>query len=463
MSISTHAGGLLFDSIWLRAYHPQIIKSSFDLLDDVMRFILDFLYLFAGLTYSPVIVYRAIRHGRYRTGWSQRFGKIGRRYPEKKCIWLHAVSVGEVNAAKTIIKELETRFSEYEIVISTTTDTGFVRANNLFGQNQQVFYFPFDFSWVVHRAFERIRPTICLLMELEIWPNFVSTAKRLRIPVVVVNGRISDKSFPKYQRAKSLLRHVFRKVDLVLTQTDQYAQRFQEIGAGNVMVTSSLKYDTAQITDKVEGADALAAQLNITSERIWVAGGTGPGEEKIIIDVFMQLIRMNQFQDLRLVIVPRKPERFDEVARMIADSGLSYIRYSTYKSTNEKCNDRPPVILGDTMGDLRKFYSLARVVFVGRSLVPMGGSDMMEAAALGKCTIFGPHTFNFRQTVDSLLSSNGAIVVNDGEELLGAMQKCLLEPDYACQIARNGQDDIRRNQGATTKSIEQIEKLLRLA
>jgi 3-deoxy-D-manno-octulosonic-acid transferase len=425
-----------------------------------MRFILDFLYLFAGLTYSPVIVYRSIRHGRYRTGWSQRFGKISRRNPEKKCIWLHAVSVGEVNAAKTIIKELEENFGNYEIVVSTTTDTGFARASNIFGKEHKVFYFPFDFSQVVRRAFGRIRPAICLLMELEIWPNFVSTAKRLNIPIVVVNGRISDKSFPKYQRVKSLLRHIFRKVDLVLAQTDQYAQRFKEIGACNVVVTSSLKYDTAQITDKVEGADALAAQLNISSERIWVAGGTGPGEEKIIIDVFMQLIRMSQFQDLRLVIVPRKPERFDEVARMIADTGLSYIRYSTYKNTKDKCNDRPPVILGDTMGDLRKFYSLASLVFIGRSLVPMGGSDMMEAAALGKCTIFGPHTFNFRQMADSLLSNNGAIVVNDGQELLAVMKKCLLEPDYASQIARNGQDDIKRNQGATAKSIEQIEKLL---
>jgi 3-deoxy-D-manno-octulosonic-acid transferase len=145
---------------------------------------------------------------------------------------------------------------------------------------------------------------------------------------------------------------------------------------------------------------------------------------------------------------------------MIADTGLSYVRYSLLKKTNDKRSDRPPVILGDTMGDLRKFYSLASVVFVGRSLVPMGGSDMMEAAALGKCTIFGPYTFNFRQTVESLLASNGAIVVNNGDELLAAMQKCLLEPDYARQIARNGQDDIKRNQGATAKSIEQIEKLL---
>jgi 3-deoxy-D-manno-octulosonic-acid transferase len=425
-----------------------------------MRYVLDLLYLFAGLAYSPVIVYRAIRHRRYRAGWAERFGKVSRRSFEKKCIWLHAVSVGEVNAAKTIVTELEDKFADFEIVISTTTDTGFASASNIFSRKHQVFYFPFDFSWVMHRAFGNIRPAICLLMELEVWPNFISLAKRLGVPVVVVNGRISDKSYAGYKKIKPFTRNIFGKISLVLAQTEQYAQRFREIGAGNVIVTSSLKYDTAQITDKVQGADALATQLNIGGERVWIAGGTGPGEEQIILDVFTHLKQSGQLDDLRLIIVPRKPERFDDVARMVADAGFDFVRYSSIKNTNVRCKERPPVILGDTMGDLRKFYCLASIIFVGRSLVPMGGSDMMEAAALGKCTVFGPHAFNFRQTVDSLLANNGAIMVNDGDKLLQTMQKCLLEPDFARQIARNGQDDIKKNQGATAKSIEQIEKFL---
>ncbi len=147
-----------------------------------MRFILDLLYLLAGAAISPVVLYRLIRHGRYRTGWGQRFGKITRKNPEKKCIWLHAVSVGEVNAAKTLVKELENKFPDFEIVISTTTDTGFAQANALFGRDFQVFYFPLDVSWIMHRAFENIRPTICLLMELEVWPNFVQIAKQLECP-----------------------------------------------------------------------------------------------------------------------------------------------------------------------------------------------------------------------------------------------------------------------------------------
>jgi len=159
-----------------------------------MRFVLDLLYLLAAAAYSPVVIYRVFRHNRYRAGWAERFGGITRRSPAKKCIWLHAVSVGEVNAAKTVIQELEKRFPDFEIVVSTTTDTGFARASSLLGDDHHVFYFPFDFSWVMRRAFSNIRPAVCLLMELEVWPNFVATAHRANVPVVVVNGRISDKT-----------------------------------------------------------------------------------------------------------------------------------------------------------------------------------------------------------------------------------------------------------------------------
>ncbi len=428
-----------------------------------MRIILDLLYLLAAVVYCPKIIYRAIKHKRYRTGWGQRFGKISRRSPTKKCIWLHAVSVGEVNAAKTIVKELENKFRDFEIVISTTTDTGFARATNLFGENYQVFYFPFDFSWIMLRAFSNIRPTICLLMELEVWPNFVHIAQLLKIPVVVVNGRMSDKSFPRYQKIKPLVKKMFGKISLTLAQTEQYARRFKELGCHDekVIVTSSLKYDTAQIADKVEGSSAIAEQLNIGSERLWIAGGTGNDEEKILLDVYEELKKDGRFGDLRLVIVPRKPERFDEVAQLIERKDFTIIRYSRIKkNTAPLPTDNQAIILGDTMGDLRKFYSLAKIIFVGRSLVPMGGSDMVEAAALGKCTIFGPHAFNFKQTVDALLAESGAIMVKDQQELLQTMQKCLSDSDFAKSIADNGREVIRKNQGATNKTIDQIAKYL---
>jgi len=425
-----------------------------------MRFLIDLMYLLAAVAISPIALYRIIKHKRYRTGWRQRFGKISRRNPEKKCIWLHAVSVGEVNASTTLIEELKKTLPNFEIVISTTTDTGFARATALFGRDLQVFYFPFDFSLIMSRAFRNIQPAICLLMELEVWPNFVHIAQQLNIPVIVVNGRLSEKSFSKYKIIKPITKLIFQKVSLVLAQSDEYARRFREIGspAEKVIVTGSLKYDTAQVADKIEGSDVLAKQLNIrTGEKLFVAGGTGIDEEKIILDAYREL--KSQFGNLRLAIVPRKPERFNEVAQLIQQNGLGLTRYSQIKGTSVSA-DSKTVILGDTMGDLRKFYSLADIIFVGRSLVPMGGSDMMEAAALGKCTLFGPYTFNFKQTVDDLLKNNGAIEVQNSQELLEVMQKCLSNPEYAAQIAHNGQQIILKNQGATRRSSEAIIRIL---
>jgi 3-deoxy-D-manno-octulosonic-acid transferase len=442
-----------------------------------MKVIIDCIYLLVALAITPTVVYRMVRYGRYRAGWANRFGRITRKDPAlKKCIWLHAVSLGEVNAAKSLVEELEKRFSDFEIVISTTTDTGFARATAVFGANHKVFYFPLDFSCTMRRAFLGIQPAICLLMELEVWPNFVLIADQLHIPVVVVNGRITDKSFSKYKKIKPFAKEIFRRLSLILVQTDEYAQRFIEIGCPQkrIVITGSLKYDTAQITDKIEGADALSKQLfrKIKNRKskienlLWVAGATGPGEEQIILDVYKQLTRQKQFSNLRLAIIPRKPERFDEVAQLIEQSGFDLIRYSQIKNHTAEnierrvTSDGSRIILGDTMGDLRKFYSLATIIFAGRSLVPMGGSDIIEAAALGKCTIFGPSVYNFQQTADDLLSAQGGIMIKDEGDLLETMQKCLNDPDFTKKIARNGQNVIRKNQGATQKTIDQIAKFL---
>jgi len=427
-----------------------------------MRFVIDFLYLLAIVFISPKIIYRMIRQGRYRTGWGQRLGKIRRLAPEKRCIWIHAVSVGEVNATKTLIPKLKESFGDYEIVISSTTDTGLARAKSLYEKDLQVFYFPFDLSCVMRRAFDNIRPDICLLMELEVWPNLALIANKKNVPVVVVNGRLSDESFPKYKLIRPITKWMFAKVDLVLAQTREYAERFRLLGCtpDKVIVTNSLKYDTARIADKVDGADEFARQLNIIDERLWVAGGTGPGEEKICLDVFSKLRKQARFADLRFAIVPRKPERFDEVAQLINEGGFEFVRYSRIKGGQSTVADKPAIVLGDTMGDLTKFYSLAAVVFVGRSLAPMGGSDMMESAALGKCTIFGPHTFNFKQTVNVLLKGEGAIKINDMDELFKAIEKCLTDTPYARQIAANGREVIKQNQGATERTVKAITSLL---
>ena len=408
-----------------------------------------------------MVLYRVIRRKRYRSGWHQRFGKLARRFPDKKCIWIHAVSVGEINATKTIIAELKKRFEDFEIVISTTTDTGFERAAKLYADDFEVFYFPFDLSWVVRRAFNRLRPSFCILMELEVWPNFTKIAAGRDIPVVIVNGRLSTKSFRGYKKIKFITRKIFERITLVLAQTSEYAQRFEKLGCNpdKVVVTGSLKYDTAHIADKVDGADQLAEQLNL-QDKLWVAGATGPDEEKIILETHKELRKQDDLAGLGLAIVPRKPERFSEVASLIKQNGFDLIRYSQIKESPGTVIENNTVILGDTMGNLRKFYSLASAIFVGRSLVPMGGSDMVEAAALGKCTIFGPYAFNFNHSVDALIADHGAIMVNDKDELFEALHKCLTDDNFAAQLATNGQNVIRENQGATKKSIEAIVEIL---
>jgi 3-deoxy-D-manno-octulosonic-acid transferase len=442
-----------------------------------MTVLIDIAFLIALIAISPVAIYKMLRYGRYRAGWANRFGKISRKRPDKKCIWIHAVSVGEVNATTILIRELESKFPDYEIVLSTTTDTGFARANTLFGNRLSVFYFPMDFSLTMRRAFANIKPAMCLLIELEVWPNLVRIAKQSGIPVIVVNGRLSERSLRRYNLIKGVTRKIFKDLTLALAQSEEYAERFRQVGvpAERVIVTGSVKYDTAQVTDKVEGAAILAEQLfgkidnpqSKIGNPLWVAGATGDNEEQIILDVYRRLIEQKQFADLRLAIVPRKPERFNDVAELIKQSGFELTRYSELKAATTKStiDNRQSaisnVVLGDTMGDLRKFYSLATVIFVGRSLVPMGGSDMMEAAALGKCTIFVPHAFNFKQAVDDLLKANGAILVKDADELFDVMKKCLTDAGYASRIAQNGQQIIRKNQGATARTISSISKMLK--
>jgi 3-deoxy-D-manno-octulosonic-acid transferase len=427
-----------------------------------MRYLIDTAYLLALVLLSPKIVYRAVKQNRYRTGWSERFGKVTRKYPSKKCIWIHAVSVGEVNAAKTLIDGFNEELGDYEVVISATTDTGYARAKIVYGDKLSVFYYPADISWIVKRAFKRLRPDVCLLMELEVWPNFAAIAEEMDIPVVVVNGRLSDKSFPRYKLIKPATKWMFGKISMILAQTEEYAQRFRELGcpADKVKVTNSLKYDTAQVAGTVEGADRLKEQIDLGDEMLWVAGGTGPGEEAIVLDVFKKLKGQDGLADLRMAIIPRKPERFNEVAELIKASGFSSVRYSKLKENDIAASDKPDVILGDTMGDLKKFYSLATTVFVGRTMVAMGGSDMMEPAALGKFTSFGPHTFNFKQTVDALLKGEGAIEVKNSDELLEKTGKALCDKEYAETIAAKGQEIIKQNQGATARTIEEVRQIV---
>ena len=426
----------------------------------MIGFLLDAIYAGGLLVGSPVWLYRMIRHGRYRTGWGERFGAAPVRYGLQPVIWIHGVSLGEVNAARSLVDELHGQLPDFRVVISSTTDTGMAAAKRIYAPDHLVFHWPFDFTFAVGRALRRLRPELVVLMEGEVWPNFLAACNRRGIPAVIVNGRLSaDKGYPRYRKLGRLAARLFNRLAAIGAQDEAYAERYRSLGAAGekVHVTGMLKYDTAEVAERLDGQDELAAAMGIVpADKLIVCGGTGPGEEKILLDVFAKLKR--DHPAAKLAIVPRKPERFDEVAKLIAAAGLPVARRSQRPDGCDADIPDGAVLLGDTMGELRKFYALGDCAFVGRSLVAMGGSDMIEAAALGKATAFGPHTFNFPQADD--LAANGCARVTDADQLREQFDQWLADPATAREAGRAAQDYVRSRQGATTRNVEMICRVL---
>jgi len=422
--------------------------------------ILDVIYALGLVAASPIWLYRMARHGRYRGDIAQRLGAAPVAYGLQPSIWIHGVSLGEVNAARTLVEELHSQLPDYRVAISTTTDTGLAAAKKLFGRDHVVFRWPLDFSLAVRRALGRQKPALVVLIEGEAWPNFLAACNRRNIPVVIVNARLgADKGYPRYKRLGPLAGRLFNRLTAIGVQDESYAAMYRDLGVRpeKIHATGMMKFDSAHLGRRVAGQEALAAAMGIEpSEQLLVAGATGDGEEAICLDVLSGVRKT--CPAARLVIVPRKPERFDEVARLIASRGLSLARRSGHGDGAAAPAARPDVLLGDTMGELRKFYALAAAVFVGRSLVPMGGSDMIESAALGKPTAFGPHTFNFPQAEQ--LAANGCARVADADALSRQFAAWLTDPAAAAKAAERAQDYVRGRMGATRRNVEMICRIL---
>jgi 3-deoxy-D-manno-octulosonic-acid transferase len=434
-----------------------------------MRRLADLLYLIAGLIYLPVVLYQAVFQRKNRHGWRQRFGAVPSFDPARRRIWIHAVSLGEINATPALVAALQARLPDAEIVFSTTTDTGFARAVQHYGA-ERVFRFPVDFSVVVSRMLKRIHPSMIVLVELEVWYNLVRTATRSGIPVVVVNGRVTERSHRRLKRAGRLVRPMFADLAWVGAQDDAIAARFASLGVGpdRVDVTGSLKWDTAQVVDRIEGADAAARAVGIDGARaVLVCGSTGPGEEEQILDAYQNVIGARHepirvADTLRLVIVPRKPERFDDVAKLIKSRRYECVRRSEHQDgvIARPGKDGLPIVLVDTLGELRKFYSLAAVVFVGRTLVPLGGSDPMEVAGLAKPILLGPHFDNFDLPVRVLERASALRVVQGPIDLAKAITSLVDNPGLAANMGRKARDVVLANQGATERTAERIAECL---
>jgi 3-deoxy-D-manno-octulosonic-acid transferase len=394
------------------------------------------------------------------SAFSERMGHVASGERSGPAVMIHAVSLGEINATRALVDSLRAERPGLRFIVSVTTETGFARGKELYGAAADVTLvrYPLDFSSAVDRFLDALRPSVVVLLELEVWPNFIRKCASRKIPVLLVNGRVTPGSFKRYKRARPLLGGMFSRLDRVCVQDETYYKRFAELGVlpDRLEITGTMKFDTAQTGERVDGQDELAAALNLPlgEQRLWVCGSTGPGEEELILPVYRQL--RDHFNDLHLAIVPRKPERFEEVAALIQSMGFGLIRRS-----NPKSDVRTPlVILGDTMGELRKFYALADLVFVGRTLVDLGskqhGSDMIEPAALGKAVIVGPYTANFADAMDRFIGVRAIEVVADADGLTDSAARLLSQPAEASRMGAAARKVVLDSRGATARHVKII-------
>jgi 3-deoxy-D-manno-octulosonic-acid transferase len=432
-----------------------------------MPYLLNLVYLALLVVAAPWFVFQAIARGKYREGFAAKFfGSTPERISDRPCIWLHAVSVGEVNLLGVLLKEIARQQPGVECVISTTTMTGFAVAKQKYGQHA-VFYCPLDFTWAVRRAMRRIRPDLLLLAELELWPNLVRAAKQHGANVAIFNGRLSQNSFRGYRRIRWLLKGVFKQVDLIAVQNDEYAKRFIELGASAAQVhtTGSLKFDGAQGNRSNLKTRQLAHLGGITSDDIvFLAGSTQEPEEQLALEAFTALA--DKHPHLKLIIVPRHPHRFDEVAVLLDRSGLPWQRRSNLDGSQESevrnQNTAPArITLIDTIGELGAWWGTASIGFVGGSLFSSrGGQNMIEPAAYGAAVSFGPNTQNFRDVVAILLGANAAVRVNSGAELNEFVRRCLEEGTFASVLGSNAKTVVKAQQGATARTWNLVAPLL---
>jgi len=426
-----------------------------------MLHIYSFLLLIAFFLLSPLFL---VRREKYAAGFMQRLGYLPER-PDKnsKALWIHCVSVGEVNAARKLVDLLRTELKNHPIVISTTTKTGQDLALDVFkGKAEIVFYFPYDWKFIVRRALRKINPSLVLLMETELWPNFIAESDRAGVPTVLLNGRLSQKSFDRYRRINLFLSPVLRKIRLALMQAPRDAERIEQLGipSERVSVPGNLKFDqdpleSNALTDSFRERFAFDGVVPLI-----VAASTHDPEEKILLEAFRELRKTIA---VRLMIAPRHPQRFDAVARIAAISGLSTVRRSQEPNPADAMAD---VVILDSIGELRSVYPLATLVFCGGSLIPHGGQSMLEPASEGKPIVTGFHTYNFANAVevfafhDAIVTLPELGIADAPSQLSSTFYNLISNPELMMKIGTNAKEVMDRNRGASEKTLDALRRLL---
>ncbi|MFH2218790.1 MAG: 3-deoxy-D-manno-octulosonic acid transferase [Pseudomonadota bacterium] len=434
-----------------------------------MLFLYNVLLFITVVLCFPLILPIILTSDKRRKTFFQRLGlvplppelkQIGFRYPGKKNIWVHALSVGEVFSAEPLVRELKRRFRDRGVVVSVSTKTGFEIANKLFSQKaDSIFFYPYDLFFSVKHIAARVDPAIVVIVETDIWPNFLFEMKKRAIPLILVNARLSERSFKGYKRAAFFTEELFRLFSNICAQSAADAKRFGSLGVPpvRITVTGNFKFDREYDFMPEQEVESLRQSLHLKRfQKVFLAGSTHKGEEEILIGAFSRLKR--KVPDLIFVVAPRDPERAVSVSRLFKSAGFSTIRVKEMETSDGE--PRFDVVIVDTIGVLKQLYALADVAFVGGSLVKCGGHNPLEPAAFAKPILFGPHMSDFAGVSDLLLASNGAVRVENAESLYNTAAEIIGNKKTAETMGKNAFNVFSSNKGAVEKTLKIIEKRL---
>jgi 3-deoxy-D-manno-octulosonic-acid transferase len=433
-----------------------------------MYFIYSFLLGLGFLILLPRFLFDAFRHGKYVAGFRERLGGLTPIQNDgRPIIWIHCVSVGETQAAHPLVQGLKQRFPDHDIAISTITLTGQNLARQIFKDKAtRIFYFPFDWRWVARRTLKAVNPDMVLLMETELWPGFLRECKAQRIPVAIVNGRLSERSFRRYRMIRRFMSQVLNCLSLAIMQTGPDAARLKQLGmdADKAYVSGNMKFDAGTVPANNPLPAEFRQRFRLTeNDSLILAASTHAPEEAIMLKALKQLVPGSSSKP-RLMIAPRHPERFSEVADLLKTSGLRWTRRTAPEDSSDGDTE---VILLDSIGELRSAYALATIVFVGGSIAKTGGHNILEPAAIGSAVITGPHTFNFRQVVAEFVDAEAIIQLAETSdsatiiELGNLLSELLADPLRRKELGQRAGSLVAQNRGATARTLDLLSSILR--
>ncbi|MBP7376767.1 MAG: 3-deoxy-D-manno-octulosonic acid transferase [Pyrinomonadaceae bacterium] len=433
-----------------------------------MFFFYSLIYTLGFILLSPRFLFDLVTGGKYASGFAQRLGWLPEfKLDTRPVLWLHCVSVGEANAARPLVESIKTNFPKNRLVISTTTKTGQKLAKEIFADSADaVFFFPFDWRFSVKKALRHYRPSVVMLMETEIWPNFIRETNHAKSRICIVNGRLSERSYTRYARFKTSMRRILGYLDLALMQTNADAKRLMELGirASKVRVSGNLKFDHNVESTENELTEAFRSRFSISPDApLIIAASTHQPEEKWILDAFKEVWKNAGERLPRLMIAPRHPERFAEVRALIKNSGFDWACRTEAESSRDKTAE---IILLDSIGELRSAYPLAEIVLVGGSLIPHGGQSIFEPAASGRAIITGHNTANFADAVTEFLDKDALLQLNETNDstvvakLADAFRELLQFDEKRKTLGTNALAVMNNNRGAAERTIEYLTPLI---